>query len=271
MADNNDDAAAAAPAVCDVKLPVFWPSRPDAWFTLAESRFRLRQVTDSQQKFDHLLSALPDAVIAEILDVIADAEEQEDPYMHVKERLMETHALSDFEKLEQLYKCEPLGGRKPSQLLAAMLAFCPDGEEKGIFFHFMFLQRLPLHLRSMLGDVTHGDPRALAAKADRLLSLNPQSSTVAAVSEQNDPATASVAAVAPSRGRGRGGRQNQGRGRGGGARGGAQGGTQAGGNSSKTSPSPANLAQESSGLCYFHWTFGERANNCKGDCSWQGN
>jgi hypothetical protein len=35
--------------------------------------------------------------------------------------------LSDHEKLEIFYKFEPLGGRKPSQVLASMLACWPAG------------------------------------------------------------------------------------------------------------------------------------------------
>ncbi len=45
----------------DIKLPPFWTSRPRAWFTYVESRFRLRHITDDQQMFDHVLSALPAA------------------------------------------------------------------------------------------------------------------------------------------------------------------------------------------------------------------
>jgi hypothetical protein len=253
--------AAAAAAIRDVKLPPFWPSRPAAWFHLAESRFRLRAIEDPQQKYDFLLSSLPDSVINDVLDVIETAADEENPYEHVKHRLLETHSLSDFEKLELLMKCEPLGGRKPSQLLAEMLQLCPEGEERRIFFHFLFLQKLPVQLRAMLGDVAHGDPRALAARADRLLALNPSTHfNIASVSDDSAAAETTVAAVNQPRGRGRGGRQQQ-RGRG--------GNTQNGGNRPRTTP--AALAQESAGLCYYHWTFGDKASRCKGDCSWQGN
>jgi hypothetical protein len=66
------------------------------------------------------------------------------PYDTLKSRLLETHTLSDHEKLEILYKSEPLGGRKPSQMLASMLAYCPVGMEHTIMFQFLFLQRLPV-------------------------------------------------------------------------------------------------------------------------------
>jgi hypothetical protein len=261
--------AAAVAANRDVKLPQFWTSRPAAWFTLAESRFRLRQVEDEQLLFDHLLSALGDDTISDVLDAIEEAAAGDTPYTSLKARLLETHVLSDFEKLEMLFACEPLGGRKPSQLLAAMLPFCPAGQEKQVIFHFMFLQRLPVSLRSALGDVQPGDPRALAARADRLLALNPtQRASIAAAVESEE--VSQIAAVSSSgrnrnnRGRGGGRAANRGGGRGGGVNSG-------GGTSTAKTPTPSTLARESSGLCFFHWRFGEQANRCDQPCSWQGN
>jgi hypothetical protein len=68
------------------------------------------------------------------------------PYNTLKSRLLETHNLSDHEKLDVLYKSEPFSGRKPSQMLANMLAYCPAGMEQTIMFQYMFLQRLPVTL-----------------------------------------------------------------------------------------------------------------------------
>jgi hypothetical protein len=41
-----------------------------------------------------------------------------------------------------LVKKEPMGGRKPGQLLHAMLEFCPLGMERHLSFHYFFMQRL---------------------------------------------------------------------------------------------------------------------------------
>jgi hypothetical protein len=64
-----------------------------------------------------------------------------------------------------------------------MLQYCPPGEEKGLFFYFMFLQRVPVALRAMLGDVEREDPQAVVVKANRLLSLNPMQNAIAAAVE----------------------------------------------------------------------------------------
>jgi hypothetical protein len=55
-----------------------------------------------------------------------------------------------------LVKMEPMGGRKPSQLLHAMLEFCPLGMERHLSFHYFFMQRLPQALRTQLGEVQPG-------------------------------------------------------------------------------------------------------------------
>jgi hypothetical protein len=51
-----------------------------------------------------------------------------------------------------LTKMEPMGGRKPSQLLHAMLEYCPVGMEKHLSFHYFFMQRLPQAQRTQLGE-----------------------------------------------------------------------------------------------------------------------
>jgi hypothetical protein len=100
----------------DVKLPTFGKARPEAWFVYAESKFRLKHADTEQEQSDHLLAALPEEVLAQVMDVIEDLPE-DTPYFTLKERLLETHTLSNFEKLEQLFKSGQLGARKPSQLL----------------------------------------------------------------------------------------------------------------------------------------------------------
>jgi hypothetical protein len=67
---------------------------------------------------------------------------------------------------------EPLGSRKPSKLLAAMLELCPRGQEGNMFFTHLFMERLPAELRILVGEDNHRDPRPLADKADKLWALH---------------------------------------------------------------------------------------------------
>jgi hypothetical protein len=65
-----------------------------------------------------------------------------------------------------------------------MLSVCPSGLELQPIFQYLFLQRLPQTLRTLLGKEECGDIRALAALADRLwASHKPQPHEVMAVQE----------------------------------------------------------------------------------------
>jgi hypothetical protein len=180
----------------DIKLPPFWMTRPRAWFTFVESRFRLRGIEDDQSRFDHVLSALPAEMISQVIDIV-DTMPAAGLYEHFKNQLLEVHQLSDYEKFDVLIKMETMGGRKPSQLLHAMLEFCPVGMEKHLSFHYLYMQWLPQALRTQLDEVQPGDPRGLAARTDRLWSVHAPSGGVAAVTDEQDGAAA-VAAVKPA-------------------------------------------------------------------------
>jgi hypothetical protein len=108
--------------------------------------------------FGHVLSALPAEMVSQVLDVV-EALPAAGQYEFFKNELLIIHQLSDYEKFDALVKMEPMGGRKPSQLLHAMLEFCTLGMERHLSFHYFFMQRLPQTLRTQLGEVQPGDPR----------------------------------------------------------------------------------------------------------------
>jgi hypothetical protein len=251
----------------DIKLPPFWQSRPAAWFVFVESRFRLRNIVDETAKFDHVLSALPEDMVGQIMDLV-EAAPAATPYTFLRTRLLETHSLSDFEKWDMLQKTEQMGGRKPSKLLADMMEFCPTGLEQSLPFHYLFTQRLPQALRTQLGEVEPGDPRALAARADKLWAVH--APTASAVSS-SETAEAGGGACAAIRGGGKGYRGRGGQQRG---RGGAKSTTAPAASSAAPAaaapkdPTLSAFARFASGLCFFHWNFADRATKCSLPCSW---
>ncbi len=145
-----------------VTLLPFCVARPATWFAFAASKFREKAIISQWRRFDLLLAAMPEKILDQVMDVV-DNIPGDFPYDTLKSSLLESHTLSDHEKLEILYKSEPLGGRKPCQ----MLAYCPAGMEQTIMFQFLFLQRLQVTLRTLLGEQEPGDIRSLAARADR--------------------------------------------------------------------------------------------------------
>jgi hypothetical protein len=146
-----------------------------------------------------------------------------------------------------------------------MLELCPRGEERSPFFIFLFLQRLPKELCVLLGDEALEEPRDIGELADKKWALHSHQhgGTIAAVelTEEDGQVAAVKQSAAGSRARGK--RSGHGRGRGGGGGGGQQ-------NTEPVTPSqaPAALARMSTGLCHFHWTYGEKAQKCEAPCNW---
>ncbi len=151
-----------------------------------------------------------------------------------------------------------------------MMEFCPAGLEQSLPFHYLFTQRLPQALRTQLGEVEPGDPRALVARADKLWAVHaPTASAVAAVSSSEAAEAGGGACAAIREGgkdfRGRGGQQ---RGRGGAKSTTAPAASSATPASAPKDPTPSALARFASGLCFFHWNFATRATKCSLPCSW---
>jgi hypothetical protein len=102
-----------------------------------------------------------------------------------------------------LQKIGQMGGRKPSKLMAYMIKFCLARLEQSLPFHYLFTQRLPQDLRTQLGEVEPGNPRELAAKAEKLSTPPPPPSAVASMSA-TETAEVSGGAFAAVRGGGKG-------------------------------------------------------------------
>ncbi len=238
-------AAVATPPTHPSKLTLstFWISEPAAWFALAEAKFRTSNITSQRVMFDLLVAALPEKHLSQVMDIIK-AIPAINPYEVLKLRLLEAHLLSDQEKMDALFQLGPLGDRKPSQLLASMLSVCPSGLELQPIFQYLFLQRLPQTLRTLLGEQECGDIRALAAMAV-------QEPVGGGSSEPQ------VAAVQPKK------KQFKKK------TGGSGGGGASSGNGGVLSH--AEQARIGSGLCFNHFVWGAKAKNCVKPCNWSGN
>jgi hypothetical protein len=207
-------------------------------------------VTSQQLRFDLLLAAIPEKILDNIMDVMNSVPE-DFLYDVLKSRLLETHTLSDQEKLDVLFKSEQLGGRKPSQLLANMLAYCPFGMEQTIVFQYMFLQRLPVTLRTLFGEQEPGDIRSLAARADKMWATHKhQSHDIVANVEPAEDQPAQIAAVQKAAKKKKfAGKKKPG----------GQAAAAYSSGSVSGSLTHSEQARLGSGIFYFHWTHGARA------------
>ena len=169
----------------NVKLPDFWPTAPAIWFARAELRFEVSGIMSERERFAHAVNALSQEATRLVTDLIT-APPADRPYTALKERLLLSHQLSPVQKAAKILNMPPLGDRRPSQLLADLLEFCPAGEENTAFFRAIFVQRLPSDMQALLDGLEEGDLKELAQKADKLWAIRKPGDTAVAALRDND-------------------------------------------------------------------------------------
>ena len=178
----------------NVILPPFRVKRPAAWFRQCEDIFRMRGVTDQRDMFALCYGMLGNDQF-ELVDDIAEAcPRPPDAFFRLRDRLVASHSLDVNQRVEQLLALPPLGGQRPSALLGRMRQLCPQGEESGVIFRQLFLQRLPAQIRLQLAEDRFSPLPRLAERADTLMA-HYAAESVAAVPSQLEQTDATVAAV----------------------------------------------------------------------------
>ena len=253
------------------KLPEFWPANPVLWFARAEFNFEVAQVTGKREKFMHTANALPYDALTLVADLVTQPPLYR-PYQQLKERLLLSHQLTTVQMAEKILEMPELGDRRPSQLLAAMMEFCPEGETNTAFFRASFLRRLPKEIRVLLADEVRGNLKDLAVRADELFQHH-RTSPVAAVAPEVDLELAeAVAALGIKTGKaGFKGKKKEGFSKSsGGAGGGGAGGGGAGGGGTGGSGSGGGRSYF---ICDRHWKYAAKAFRCDapGKCQWSEN
>jgi hypothetical protein len=235
-------------AAAAVSLPKFWASSPAAWFRTADAFFALRGITDNVEKFYMVLCALSESNVDAARSIV-EAEPTQDSFRLLREALVSTHTLSEYQMVDHIVNMEPLNGRKPTELLAAMSKFRPADDKH--FFAYHFLQRLPREVRVLLSREPVDNMQSLAEKADGFMALHkPQQHDVAAVAaaEDGDEDTAVAAVKRAAAGKKSGGKKRF--------------------NKAKRQRSRSNSTERRSPLCWLHIRFGDKARRCEQPCAW---
>jgi len=104
-----------------------------------------------------------------------------DAYSRIKQRLVSTHILDEYQRLELLHQLLLLGGQRPSVLLAEMRQLCPASEADTKLFRSLFLCRLPQSIRMAISEDQLSPIQAIVARADALMAHNGGNLAAAAV------------------------------------------------------------------------------------------
>ena len=106
-----------------VKLPPFWPDNIETWFVQSESQFCLKKVS---VKFDYCIYPMTQEVAMKVLNLNRNPS-TDDPYQHLKNRLLSMFALNDYAHAEAIANLTLTGNMQPSALMSRMLRLLPYG------------------------------------------------------------------------------------------------------------------------------------------------
>ena len=110
-----------------VKLPTFSPEAPELWFRQVESHFRLKKITVSQTKYDHVLASVPHEVFAQV--AVEDLSGHVDPYGELKKKFLAEYSLSPIDRVFKALELQGEGAKKTASKVLNLVRDIPDFTE----------------------------------------------------------------------------------------------------------------------------------------------
>ena len=176
-----------------IKIPQFWPTRPEVWFSLLEAQFTTKNITSEETKYYHALTGLDKATAEEISAFICNPPER-NKYSALKELLNSIFGYNQTEKDSRLLAITGLGDRKPSALLRYMDSLTTPADRKTTIYKALFLSHLPESIRVILARDSPTDINQLAKTADDILAAQstPSPNSISAAIASTDMTSQSV-------------------------------------------------------------------------------
>jgi hypothetical protein len=156
-----------------VRLPPFWPERPDVWVLQAEAQFSIAGITQELTKFHYIISHLDQRHAEEIEDLIASPP-QHNLYPTLRTTLLKRLSFTLEQRHHQVMKLEDMGDRTPSQFLRYIRRLAPDASDS--LLRSFWTNYLPSHVQFALTCQSDANLATAAEYADRIFASNPSPS-----------------------------------------------------------------------------------------------
>lgn len=152
-------------AAVALKLPTFWTSDPDIWFSQVEAQFAIRGITGDTTQFHYIITALDSTAAKEVRALIVTPPAA-GKYQAIKTALIKAFGKTQAAKDAELLSISGLGDRTPSALLRHMDSLNSD---PATIRRALFLAQMPADVRRILASSTAATLPALAEEADKIV------------------------------------------------------------------------------------------------------
>nr|XP_037867766.1 uncharacterized protein LOC119628666 [Bombyx mori] len=249
-----------------VRIPPFCSEDPEMWFSQIEMQFKLSGISVDDTKFTYVSANLEPQYAKEVRDIITKPPAS-NKYEKLKTELIKRLSISQEKRVRQLLMHEELGDRKPSQFLRHLTSLA-GSDVPSDFIITIWTSRLPVNVQTAVATIKGSPMEKLSDLADVVYEMAPAVPQVASASsqaqgnEQVNPTLSEMAqqinsltqqisllskqVAGRSRSRNRSRRRWNGRSQ----------------SRSKPRQPPADHP-----YCFYHFTYGTKANKCKQPCS----
>lgn len=173
-----------------VPFPKFTSEDVEAWFSRLEQWFILNGAGTEGEKFAALVTQVDHRSVINLSEVANPSADK--PYSKLKDKMIVTFADSSHKKIKKLVSGLQLGDLKPSQLLNELRKV--GGKVDNDILKSLWMQRLPIHARTIIAAATDVPLNELAVIADTVLETIGHEPNIAKI----DKSPNKEVAVAPS-------------------------------------------------------------------------
>ena len=221
-----------------------------------EAQFRTRNLRNQFELYNHVVAALPQTVVEEVLDLLQTPPEAKQ-YDALKEAILQRTSVSESERLRMLWRTAELGDRKPSQLLRHMRSLAGSTPVDDKLLLELWFERLPDSIKAILAPSRELPLDKIAEMADGIATYTAPSATVTSL-KQDDSRISNVEKMICELARQFQQTSMSGRNR----------------RSPRSRSRPRSRVRSRSpstdrGLCWFHQEFGNSARKCRPPCSFK--
>ncbi|XP_037915049.1 uncharacterized protein LOC119653961 [Hermetia illucens] len=244
-------------SIRDVKLPPFWAPRPTLWFAQVEAQFASNRITTDNAKFNAVISCLDFAILEQIADVV-EKPPLVNKYDELKRQLIQRFTDTPETSLTKVLTELELGDKRPSQFYREIKSMAGDQLPEDAV-RALWLRRLPSRVRAILTVSTDTKMSVLSEMADRIMDEFSATSSVSSVSRnveftqipKEEPAKKNVLDEILERLKKleMGARRERSR------------------SNNRQRSRSRSRQYGNSDWCYYHRTFGNKANKCREPCS----
>lgn len=154
-----------------IRVPPFWPEKPSVWFAQLEAQFALANITTDQTKFYTVTGNL-EPHIAEHVDDVIQNPPANNKYEKLKSELIKRLSVSQAKKVQALLSHEQLGDRKPSVFLRHLKDLA-GSDMPSEFIRNVWTNRLPANIQPLVISQSSMTLEDLADLADRVVEIVP--------------------------------------------------------------------------------------------------